>query len=112
MTIDSSTGLITMQTTELSLRGSYNLQVQVDLLGLGFIDNQSETNLSVEILSCDDLTLTLPSVTPFATVTQTYATFDPALLVNLPSEADLATLNGPLDCGPLKFDWDQTFSAT
>ena len=111
MTINPSTGLVSMQTANLALRGIHSLQ-NVQVFITGFESRQTEANLIVNILTCDDSTISVPSLSPFAPAFHTYTTFDTTLPVNFPNESDLVVFNFPLDCGPFVLSWDQTLSPT
>ena len=69
MTIDAN-GLITLQATDLSLRGTFMQTVSVSLSG--YEAKQGQATFSVVIKTCDDLTLSVPATSPFNPSSYTY----------------------------------------
>ena len=64
MSVDPATGEVTMVVTDSSQRGTYTDQkVQISLPS--YQHNLGEASLTVNVLTCEDLTLTLPTVSPF-----------------------------------------------
>ena len=109
MSVDSATGEVTLIVTDSSLRGTFTDQkVQISLPS--YSHNLGEASLTFNVLTCEDLTLTLPTVSPFTPLSHTYTTFDLQVSVNMPTDASLVLWNYPITCGAYQFVWKQTFA--